>query len=271
MSNKSFTAPIVLVHGLFGFGQLKLAGVGVADYFRLIPDALRAEGHVVPEPPSLNTAGSIAERAGDLKKYLDNRPEVAGRQVHLVAHSMGGLDSRFMISKLDMADRILSLTTIGTPHRGSPIADVVGAATPPGFEQVVEFLGIDVKGIADLTAAACDRFNQEVPDSPKVRYFSIASRFEPPRVLGVPVGVLALSHDFVRNKEGDNDGVVSVESARFGQHPENWTFLEIWPGNHFRQINQGTNILLTPSEENDNSIVGKYTALAARLRNVPPQ
>jgi len=224
---------------------------------------------MVPEPPSLNTAGSIAERAADLKRYLDNRPEVAGRKVHLIAHSMGGLDARFMISKLDMADRILSLTSIGTPHRGSPIADLVGAAAPPGFDKLVEDAGIDIKGIADLTTTACARFNQEVLDSPKVRYLSIASKFDPPRVLGVPVGVLALTHDIVRNREGDNDGVVSVESARFGQSTENWTFLEIWPGNHFRQINWGTNILLTPAEENDNTILGKYTDLAARLRHLP--
>jgi triacylglycerol lipase len=262
-------APIVLVHGLFGFGQLRLAGFGVADYFRLIPAALRAEGHVVPEPPSLNTAGSIAERAADLKRYLNNRSEVEGQKIHLIAHSMGGLDARFMISKLDMADRILSLTTIGTPHQGSPIADLVGVAAPPGFDQIVQSAGIDIKGIADLTTTACARFNQEILDSPKVRYLSIASSFEPPRVFGVPVGVLALTHDIVRNKEGENDGVVSVESARFGQRRESWTFSEIWPGNHFRQINWGTNILLTTSEENDNTIVENYTALAARLRKLP--
>ena len=173
MSNPPLGAPIVLVHGIFGFGQLKLAGVGVADYFRLIPAALRAEGHVVPETPSLNMAGNIAERAADLKQYLDNCPEVAGRKVQLVAHSMGGLDARFMISKLDMADRILSLTTIGTPHRGSPIADLVGAPAPPGIEQVVQSAGIDINGIADLTTTACARFNQEVIDSPRVRYFRL--------------------------------------------------------------------------------------------------
>jgi triacylglycerol lipase len=270
MSNPPLGAPIVQVHGIFGFGQLKLAGVGVADYFRLIPGALRAEGHVVPEPPCLNMAGSIAERAADLKKYLDNHPEVAGRQVHLVAHSMGGLDARFMISKLDMANRIMSLTTIGTPHRGSPIADLVGAAAPPGFSLVVERAGIDIKGIADLTTTACERFNLEVLDSPKVRYFSIAGSFEPPRVLGVPVGVLSLTHDIVRNKEGDNDGAVSVESARFGQRQENWTFLGTWPVNHFRQINWGTDILLTPAEEKDNAVVEEYKVLAVRLRNLPP-
>src|SRR5262245_4316027 len=186
----SHPSPIVLVHGIFGFGQLKLSGFGVTDYFRLIPDALRSAGHEVPEPPSLNAAGRIAERAADLKRYLDNHPEVSGRRVHVVAHSMGGLDARFMISKLNMADRILSLTTLGTPHRGSPIADLAGAAAPPGFNALVESAGIDLKGIADLTTASCNRFNQEVTDSPQIRYFSIAGLFEPPRVLGVPIGVL---------------------------------------------------------------------------------
>src|SRR5437763_5240750 len=105
-----------------------------------------------------------------------------------ICNGMIAMDARFMISKLDMADRILSLTTIGTPHRGSPIADLVGAAAPPGFNQVVKSSGIDIKGIADLTTTACARFNQDVPDSPKVRYFSIAGSFVAPRVLGVPVG-----------------------------------------------------------------------------------
>ena len=80
-------------------------------------------------------------------------------------------------------------------------------------------------------------------------------------ILGVQVGVLSVIHDIVRNKDGDNDGAVSVESARFDQRPENWTFLGTWPVNHFRQINWGTDILLTPSEESDNTIVEKYNAL----------
>ena len=50
-------------------------------------------------------------------------------------------------------------------------------------------------------------------------------------ILGVQVGVLSVIHDIVRNKDGDNDGAVSVESARFDQRPENWTFLGTWPVN----------------------------------------
>ena len=36
---------------------------------------------------------------------------------------MGGLDARYLISRLGMADRVLSLTTLGTPHRGTSFAD----------------------------------------------------------------------------------------------------------------------------------------------------
>src|SRR5262245_66488899 len=112
----SHPSPIVLVHGIFGFGQLKLSGFGVTDYFRLIPDALRSAGHEVPEPPSLNAAGRIAERPADLKRYLDNHPEVSGRRVHVVAHNMGRLDARFMISTLNRAHTILPPEPLPAPH-----------------------------------------------------------------------------------------------------------------------------------------------------------
>jgi triacylglycerol lipase len=51
--------------------------------------------------------------------------------IHIIAHSMGGLDSRRMISKGYLIEAngektaIQTLATIGTPHRGSPVADLV--------------------------------------------------------------------------------------------------------------------------------------------------
>src|SRR5437763_16512619 len=104
-----------------------------------------------------------------------------------ICNGMIAMDARFMISKLDMADRILSLTTIGTPHRGSPIADLVGAAAPPGSNQLVKSSGIDITGMADWTPTACARSDQHVPASPKVRYSSIAGSFVSPPALGLPV------------------------------------------------------------------------------------
>ena len=44
-------------------------------------------------------------------------------KVNLIAHSMGGLDSRYLISKMGLGDRIASLTTISSPHRGTAVAD----------------------------------------------------------------------------------------------------------------------------------------------------
>jgi triacylglycerol lipase len=260
------SAPIVLVHGILGFNQLTFGGLRLADYFRLIPEALRNDGHLVPLPPRLNPAGSIAERAQDLKTYLEQNADVAGRRVHLVAHSMGGLDARFMIARLGMADRVLSLTTIGTPHHGSPVADVVVQGTDPALNQFIEHLGVDVQGVHDLTTGACRRFNEDINDAPGVRHFSIAGQFQPHRVLGVPRGVLGVTHDIVAHTENANDGLVSIASATLSERAT-WTALPNWDANHFRLINWGANLLPSPLELADQTIVDKYRTLVNQIKN----
>jgi len=69
------------------------------------------------------STGSIQERAEQMHAYLkDNLPKGTG--VNFVAHSMGGLDVRYLISHLKPTTYTpLSLTSIGTPHRGSPFMD----------------------------------------------------------------------------------------------------------------------------------------------------
>ena len=265
MTTPRSNSPIVLVHGIFGFSRLGIAGVSV-EYFRRIPAALRAAGRIVPDPPSLRTAGSIVERAEDLKTYMETAPGVAGQRVHLIAHSLEGLDARWMISKLNMAERVLSLTTIGTPHQGTPIADLVG--TLPGLDAVMEHAGIDIKGLADLTTSASVSFNRTVLDVPNVHYFAVAGKFAPPRFLGHPLGILGPSHDVVRDKDGANDGLVSTRSALFRERGEGWTVLGQWPENHFRLINWGTNILPTASEALDDSVVDRYKAVAFKVGEV---
>ena len=263
--NETQSTPIILVHGLFGFNQLSLAGVKITEYFHLIPEALRRDGHSVPEPPRLNPGGSVAERAQDLKNYLQdaNRGDVFQKQVHLIGHSLGGLDSRFMISKLGMADRVLSLTTIGTPHNGTPIADIVVSGAEPILNKFMVHLGVDLKGLLDITTEALRRFNDAVPDADGVRYFSIGGRFTPPRILGIPQGVFGLTHDIIAKTEQDNDGLVSVASATMGRPA--WTPLPAWEENHPRQVNWGTNLVPTQDEFADTSIIEKYRALAKQL------
>ena len=170
-------APIVLVHGLCGYDRISAFGVTVKDYFPGIREKLEAVGNRVLVPRLSRTQG-VVTRAAELKRFIERRVPDGG-PVHLIGHSMGGLDGRYMISRLGMAERVKSLTTIGTPHRGSPFADWgvgrFGRLIAPFFQ----LLGLSYQAFIDLTTLGCRRFNETVPDAPKVRYFAVAGVCEP--------------------------------------------------------------------------------------------
>jgi triacylglycerol lipase len=216
--------PIVLVHGLFGFDQVRLGDWVVADYFPGIAAALRGAGNRVLQARLSPTAG-IADRAAQLKAFIDR--ESPADPVHLFGHSMGGLDARYMISRLDMAARVLSLTTLGTPHRGSPFADWAATRLIRMLGPVLEFLGLPRQAFLDLTTAACRTFNESTPDAPGVRYFSVAGRFRTRWVNPA----WRFSAPIVAHAEGDNDGIVSVASATYGDHTD------VWEADHLSLVN----------------------------------
>jgi triacylglycerol lipase len=207
--------PIVLVHGLFGFDQVRLGDWVLADYFPGIAEALRAAGNRVLVP-RVSPTGCIAERAAQLKAFIEYASPT--EPVHVFGHSMGGLDARYMISRLGMADRVLSLTTLGTPHRGSPFADWAASRLVRVLEPVLDFVGVPSGAFADLTTTACRAFNQATPDVPGVRYFAVAGNFRsgwltPPWQISAPI---------VAQAEGPNDGIVSVASATYGEQTDVW-------------------------------------------------
>jgi triacylglycerol lipase len=218
-------APIVLVPGLFGFDRLELAGWALAHYFHGIPEALREGGNRVVVASVHPTAG-VAERAAALKTFLDR--ELPGEAVHIFGHSMGGLDARYLISRLGMAPRVLTLTTLGTPHRGSPFADWGVIRLGRLLRPVLDYFGLRYQAFYDLTVAYCRRFNAEVPDVSTVRYFSVAGRFA--STWWSPEWRLP-AHILDRT-EGPNDAVVSVESARWGESCEVWE-----NGHHLNLVN----------------------------------
>ncbi|KAJ4358075.1 lipase 2 [Didymosphaeria variabile] len=110
---------LILAHGLLGFDELRLAGQFLPgiQYWRGIRDALSEKGIeviVAAVPPS----GSIEARAARLAEDIAQKAQ--GKAVNIIA----GLDSRYMISRLKPDNvKVLSLTTIATPHRGSAFAD----------------------------------------------------------------------------------------------------------------------------------------------------
>jgi triacylglycerol lipase len=68
------------------------------------------------------STGSITSRAEQLDRFL--QVKALGRGINFMAHSMGGLDCRHLITHLKPVEYTpLSLTTIATPHRGSPFMD----------------------------------------------------------------------------------------------------------------------------------------------------
>src|SRR5690348_14836576 len=95
-------ATVVLVHGMGGFQ--KIDGV---DYFWRVPELYRSLGATV-YVPGTTTFASIEKRAGELQQQLD---QVPGPLI-LLAHSQGGLDARWLVTKLGYADRVRAVVTI---------------------------------------------------------------------------------------------------------------------------------------------------------------
>jgi triacylglycerol lipase len=224
MTMPHLRAPIVLVHGLFGFGHFRLGRWVLAHYFIGLPPALEAVGNRVLIAKLSRTCG-IATRASQLKQLIDqSSPD---EPVHILAHSMGGLDARYMISRLGMANRVLSLTTLGTPHRGTPFADWAIARLSRLFGPVLDRFGVSRQAFDDLTVERCKQFNSETPDAPGVRYFSVAGHLQ--RSWINPAW--PFSSRLVAKAEGPNDGMVSVASAQWGET------LDLWDSNHMNLVN----------------------------------
>jgi triacylglycerol lipase len=131
--------------------------------------------------------------------------------VNIVAHSMGGLDARYAISRLGLADRVASLVTIGTPHLGTPLADAGHAV----FGRITRLLRklVDLTGFGDLTSEGMAKFNLEVPDAPGVAYASVVGRSG--RLKTNPL--LWPSHLYLAEFSGPNDGVVPTTSQGRGE------------------------------------------------------
>ncbi|MCS7033779.1 MAG: hypothetical protein NZ561_07260 [Phycisphaerae bacterium] len=249
--------PIVLHHGLFGFGNVQLGPIPIRYYSGGIERIIAERGHPLILA-RCHPTGPIEIRARQLKEQILQQLRSTGRRnqrVVILAHSMGGLDARYMITHLGMADRVAALLTLGTPHRGSSYADWVvrNLGQRLGGAKLMRMLGIDVRAIAELTTAAVDHFNAATPDAPGVRYFSVAGT----RPLLKVAPIFAHSCHVVYRCEGENDGIVSLVSARWGE------LLGVWPVDHLHMINKR----LTPEAMLPrNDVTPRYAAILETLR-----
>jgi len=111
--------PILLVHGMALKDTFFMKSWGKIDRI------LREKGCTVYKS-RVDGFGTVENNAAQLKEEVCAiLKETGAGKVNLIAHSKGGLDAKYMIKELGMADKTASLTTLCTPHRGTPIASLV--------------------------------------------------------------------------------------------------------------------------------------------------
>lgn len=204
--------PILLAHGYLGFDSIGVAR-SRREYFRGVRGRLEASGYSV-HVARVAPAASVVLRAAQLKRQID---DLGADRVNIIAHSMGGLDARYAISRLGLGDRVASLTTVGTPHRGTPIADT-GAQWLGEWRSVRRILdscGANIDGLYDLTTERMAAFNGAVLDAPGVLYSSVIGAVE--RSATEINALLAPGYSYLRKTSGSNDGIVPADSQRWGQ------------------------------------------------------
>ena len=184
---------------------------------------------------SLTPWHSIDWRARQLKRQIEQAfPE---GKVNLLGHSMGGLDSRYLTSLLDFSDRIASVTTIGTPHRGSTVGDIaMGIIPESAFTAANRLLGIlecSGEGLQQITRKnLTEDLGPRMANMPGVAYFSATSAIPNSSVMTRSLPMFWVPHRLLLKNEGDNDGFVSVESSKWGEH------ICTYAGDHYGQIGQ---------------------------------
>ncbi len=202
-------------------------------YFRNIRSMFRGEGFDAWHG-SVPWASAVDIRARSLKENVEEVLEKTGAaKVHLIGHSMGGLDARHMLYDFrheGIVDRVASITTIGTPHWGSSFADW-GLEHLATAERLLTKLGFDVAAFRDLRTGPCAQFNDRTEqfEAGCGVLFQAFAGTKP--IWAMPASLKFPAH-VVQRREGENDGLVSLRSAR-------------WCDTHFRRRIDADHLNLT--------------------------
>ena len=203
-------------------------------YFKGIDTAIQQAGYPVIVA-HVHPTSTVETRAIQLKEMVIRQlaeRKLTGRKVVIMGHSMGGLDARYAVSRLGMDEHVSAVVTVTTPHRGSPFAGwVVRNLGRTGILRLARVIGIDLGAGDDLTTDGSAALNERIPDVPGIKYVSIsASR----PWIKMPLFALH-AHRVISAAEGDNDGLVSVQSSAWGEHRGTWA------ADHWHAINRRYN------------------------------
>lgn len=256
--------PLVLIHGVF-FRDSKFF-----NYWGRIPQTLKLHGAKIyygEHQSALTVKESAREIASRIKLIVDRS---GCEKVNIIAHSKGGLDCRYAISEFGLAPYVASVTTVNTPHRGCLFADRLLSAIPEAvknkvaavYNTTLTALGDEqpdfLAAVSDLTAEACQKRNESLTFPEGIFTQSIGSVMEHPRKGQFP---LNLSYRYVKNFDGENDGLVGESSFAWG---EKYTLLR---SKGTRGISHGDVIDLNRENIRDFDVRAFYTELVSDLRH----
>jgi triacylglycerol lipase len=286
--------PIVLVNGidtspLFRYSDRIVSGLKKAGF-----DVHLAT--LTPyEPPRV--------RAPELHTRIEEIRQATGAEkVNLVCHSLGGLDCRYLVSpggahwelKVDaskIAASVASITTVGTAHRGTRVADdLLAAPTANQSEAITAFATLagdwfsssaidrDVHlrdALTALSEANAPAFNDEIIDAQGIYYQSFAGVSLPRGQSSAAIDLNVIEecgapidrHDWMAlplvpfvntlGKETPSDGLTTVRSAKWGN------FRGCIPVDHMEQLGQRN--LPDANVQNGFDIARFYAGIAADL------
>ena len=254
--------PLVLVHGV-GFRDLKYI-----NYWGRIPKELIRNGATVYYG-NQEAWGTVEYNAKDIKnKILEIVKETGCEKVNIIAHSKGGLDARYMISKLEMRDYVASLTMMSSPHKGCKFVDIACKLPDKIYKSIATFFDNRYKSIGDknpdfYTASRqfstyhSKKFNEEVKDVEQVYYQSYATVVKSI----FSDYIVSIPYILVKLTEGENDGLVSIDSAKWGE------FKGVLQNNRRRGISHGDIIDLRREDYKDFDVIEKYVEIVSELKN----
>jgi triacylglycerol lipase len=218
----------------------------------------------------LDKTAGVVMRAGQLGDQIAAGLAAGGsldpkQKTHIIAHSMGGLDSRYLLSPANPKPNnlpIRSLTTIGTPHFGSPIADAVdNPLTPQHIKDAIEAMlakfDISLQGLRDLRTDRCKAFSATHGKRPGVDYFCIAGIGRPGFVKTWSLFLPLHEFIFLLTRE-ESDGLVTHSSAQWGTPVGDWT------ADHVDEI--GYSLPVVPPVFQH---LSRYDEIVARLSALP--
>lgn len=274
--------PVVLVHGLLGFDA-----IGPINYWYGIPSALRSGGatvYVSQESASNSSEVRGEQLLADLRRL---KAAYGYQKFNLVGHSHGGQTVRYVAAVAP--DLVASVTTVGTPHQGSKVADGIerdAAATGTtgviativnAFSSFISWISgapslpqDSLAALESLDTAGAQAFNARYPagaptsacgqgpaSANGVRYYSIGGTSVWTNLLDLSDPALALTSVYFGGEA--NDGLVSRCSSHWGT-----VLRDDYPWNHLDEVNQafGLRGLFTPDP------VAFYRAQANRLKSL---